>query len=163
MARPLHPDAAPRDAAALRREYPAFPLVGVGVAITDGPRVLLIQRGRPPMQGLWTLPGGLVEVGESLRAAAARETQEETGLEVSVGALLDVVDSIHRDDDGRIRFHFVIVDFLARCAASPAPRAASDAAALAWVAWDELDRYPTTPGLAGVLLKARAQGTRPGS
>lgn len=138
-----------------RREYPLAPLLGVGAVIADDARVLLVQRGREPMRGLWTVPGGLVEIGETLREAARREAREETGLEVEIGALVEAVDAIHRDPDGRIRYHYAIVDFLARPVADRAPQAAADAAAAAWVGWDELARLPTTPGLTAVLEKAR--------
>lgn len=145
----------PHQPLAPRREYPSAPLLGVGIVVADGARVLLIQRGNEPMRGLWTLPGGLVDTGEPVREAARREAREETGLEVEVGDLVEVVDSIQRDAAGRARFHFVILDFLARCPDAANARAASDANALAWIGWDDLAGYPTTPGLGPVLAKAR--------
>jgi 8-oxo-dGTP diphosphatase len=98
------------------REYPARPIVGVGavILIGDPPGVVLIKRRYEPLAGRWSLPGGTVEVGETLEAAAAREIEEETGLVVSVGAVVEVFDRIIRDDDGRVRFHFVLVDYLCR-------------------------------------------------
>ena len=98
------------------REYPARPIVGVGgVILTCDPiGVVLVKRRYEPLAGRWSLPGGTVEVGESLEVAVARELEEETGLVVSVGAVIEVFDRILRDDEGRVRFHFVLVDYLCR-------------------------------------------------
>jgi len=92
------------------REYPAAPLVGVGAVVLDGGRVLLVQRGRPPALGRWSLPGGLVDVGERLEAAVRREVAEECGLTVEVHGLVGAVDRIVRDDEGRVRSHYVLFD-----------------------------------------------------
>ena len=98
------------------REYPARPIVGVGAVIlsSDPPGVVLIKRRYEPLAGRWSLPGGTVEVGESLEEALVREIAEETGLDVDVGPVVEVFDRILRDDDGRVRFHFVLVDYLCR-------------------------------------------------
>jgi 8-oxo-dGTP diphosphatase len=98
------------------REYPARPIVGVGAVILTGNPfgVVLIKRRYEPLAGRWSLPGGTVEVGESLEAAVARELEEETGLVVDVGAVIEVFDRILRDEEGRVRFHFVLVDYLCR-------------------------------------------------
>ena len=98
------------------REYPARPIVGVGAVIlsTDPPGVVLIKRRYEPLAGRWSLPGGTVEVGESLEQALIREIAEETGLDIDVGPVVEVFDRILRDDDGRVRFHFVLVDYLCR-------------------------------------------------
>src|SRR5665213_1646809 len=96
------------------RTYPERPIVGVGAVIFDGDRVLLVKRGHEPLMGAWNLPGGAVEVGETLDAALAREVLEETGLSVEVGPVVEVLDSVRFDADGRVEYHFVIVDYLCR-------------------------------------------------
>src|SRR6516164_3604783 len=97
-----------------RREYPETPLVGVGAVIIDAGRVALVRRGRAPMAGNWSIPGGLLEVGETLRACAEREVLEETGLAVEIGELLGVFDRVIPDADGYIHYHYVLIDFLCR-------------------------------------------------
>ena len=109
-----------------RRLYPEKPVVGVGALIQDGDRYLLIKRAAEPDAGLWSIPGGLVEVGEKAEEAAVREAREETGLDVEVVKLLGVVDKIVRDEDSQIKFHFVIVDYLVKPKGGSL-RAASDA------------------------------------
>src|ERR687885_1274167 len=95
------------------REYPARPICGVGVVVFDCDRVLLIQRGAEPRRGEWSIPGGAVEIGETVREAAVREVAEECGIEVELRELVDVVDIIARDEDGRARYHYVVVDYWA--------------------------------------------------
>src|SRR5439155_11424714 len=92
--------------------YAARPIVGVGAVIFDGDRVLLIKRGHEPLKGEWSLPGGRVELGETLGQAVAREVLEETGLVVDVGPVVEVLDRVHRTPDGRVEHHFVIIDYL---------------------------------------------------
>ncbi len=99
--------------AADRRDYPARPLVGIGVALLRPGAVLLVRRARAPSLGQWALPGGAQELGETAEHAARRELREETGLEAGPMHLAAHVDSIHRDDDGRVRFHYTILDFAA--------------------------------------------------
>ncbi len=121
-------------------DYPNRPLVGVGVvAVKDG-RVLLIRRAKPPRRGRWSLPGGRQRLGETVRETARRELREETGIEAEVTALLDVVDSITRDDDGAIAYHYTLVDFLAEWRAGEA-RAGGDAAAAVWADPGDLGPY----------------------
>ncbi|MGB6742486.1 MAG: NUDIX hydrolase [Terracidiphilus sp.] len=108
-----------------------MPLVGVGAVVVDRGRVLLVQRGREPLKGHWTLPGGLLELGESLAAGVAREVLEETGLEVEPLELVDLVDRIHREGE-RVRYHYVLADYLCRVRGGTL-RAASDADAVRWV------------------------------
>ena len=96
----------------MAREYPDAPVVGVGGVVIRNGEVLLVRRAFPPRQGEWSLPGGRLELGESLVDAARREVREETGIEVEVGPLVDVFDRVHLDAEGRVRYHFVIVDFL---------------------------------------------------
>lgn len=93
------------------REYPAAPLVGVGVVVWKDGRVLLVRRAKAPQEGTWSLPGGRQRLGETTRAAAAREVREEAGIDVTIAALLDVIDTITPDDDGRVRYHYTLVDY----------------------------------------------------
>jgi ADP-ribose pyrophosphatase YjhB (NUDIX family) len=115
----------------LQREFPLSPLVGVGAVIVHEGRVLLVQRGREPMKGRWTIPGGLIEIGEMLHEAVVRETREETGLDVEPIELLELLDRIHREE-GRVRYHYVIADYLCRLVGGTLA-AADDAAAVRWV------------------------------
>jgi len=115
----------------MKREFPDAPLVGVGAIIIEGDRVVLVKRGHPPLAGEWSIPGGVLEMGETLRQAAAREALEETGLTVEVGELLGVYDRILRDADERTRYHYVLIDFLCRRIAGD-PEAAGDAADARW-------------------------------
>ncbi len=97
----------------MKRDYPQAPVVGVGVVCLRGGEVLLVRRSKPPRAGGWSLPGGRQKLGETVREAAARELAEETGVEANIGALLDVVDSITRDGDGGLQYHYTLVDFRA--------------------------------------------------
>ena len=115
----------------LQREFPQAPLVGVGAVIVEDGRVLLVRRGSEPLKGHWTLPGGVLEVGETLAAGVAREVKEETGLEVETEELVEILDRIHREGD-LIRYHYVIADYLCRVTGGEL-RAASDADAVRWV------------------------------
>ncbi len=121
-------------------DYPNRPLVGVGVVVFKGDRVLLVRRGKPPRQGRWSLPGGRQRLGEAVRETARREVLEEAGLEVEVTALLDVLDSITRDQAGAIAYHYTLVDFLAEWRAGAAV-AGGDAAEVAWADPAELEAY----------------------
>lgn len=114
----------------MRREFPEVPRVGVGAVIVQSGRALLIRRGSEPMIGRWSIPGGLVEVGESLTDAVIRECQEETGLEVEPIVLVELLDRIHREQT-RVRYHYVVADYLCRVTGGQ-PRAGSDAAAVYW-------------------------------
>lgn len=115
----------------MTREYPQAPLMGVGAVIIQNGRILLVQRAREPMKGHWSIPGGLVEVGESLHTAVVREVMEETGLAVEPLELVELLDRIHREDD-RVRYHYVIADYLCRVTGGVL-QAGSDAAAVRWV------------------------------
>lgn len=115
----------------MQREFPSAPLVGVGAVVVHEGRVLLVQRGKAPLKGHWTLPGGVLELGESLVEGVAREVREETGLVVEPIELIEILDRIHKIDS-RIQFHYVIADYLCRVTGG-ALQAASDADAARWV------------------------------
>jgi len=121
----------------MKREFPEHPIVGVGAVVIEGPRVLLVKRARPPIQGQWSIPGGALEVGELVREAAAREVLEETGLIVEPGQLLGVFDRVLRNDEQRVQYHYVLVDFLCRALGGEL-QAASDAAEVRWFTREEL-------------------------
>ena len=140
------------------RNYPDRPIVAVGAVIFDGDRVLLVQRGHEQLKGDWSLPGGVVEIGETLQAALAREVREETSLDIVVGPVVEVLDSIRVDAGGRAEYHYVIIDYACRLGRG-APTAAArgtDAADVRWVPIAELDRYHMTPAALAVIEKARA-------
>jgi mutator protein MutT len=137
------------------REYPSRPIVGVGAVILDGDCVLLVRRGREPLKGEWSIPGGAVESGETLEAAIAREVREETGLDVEVGGVVTVLDRIRLDADGRAHYHYVLIDFLCRRSAGTAA-CASDADELAWVPVRELERYRLADATVRVIESAAA-------
>ena len=137
------------------RRYPEAPVVAVGVLVLDGDRVLLVQRGRPPQVGRWTVPGGGVEVGETLEEAALRELAEETGLACTLGPVVEVLDRVVRDGDGRVEYHYVILDFVGT-APTGTLQAASDCADARWVPVAELDAWETTDGLVPVIRRAQA-------
>ena len=135
------------------REYPERPLVGVGgVVIRDG-RALLIRRGTPPLEGEWSVPGGTLEVGETLLEGVRRELAEETGIEVRVLDLIEVFERIFPDGERRPRYHFVILDYLCEMVSGEA-RAGSDVTEIAWAAESELARYSLSPTATRVVQKA---------
>ena len=121
----------------MSREFPTNPVVGVGAVIVQGGRVLLIRRGHAPLLGEWSLPGGVVECGETLREGIVREVREETGLGVETGKLLGVYERVVRSDDGRVRYHYVLIDFLCGVISGEL-KAGSDAADVCWFTRAEL-------------------------
>ncbi len=123
----------------MSREYPEFPVISVGGLVVKGDRFLLVKRGKEPLKDVWTLPGGAVEVGESLKEAIVREIFEECGIEVRPLGIIEVFEQIFRDTKG-IRFHYVIVDFLLEYVSGEA-LPSSDTADLAWVTPDEMEKF----------------------
>ena len=139
----------------MARHYPSAPVVGVGGVVLAGDQVLLVQRGAPPSKGLWSIPGGGVELGESLTQACAREIIEETGIQARVGPLLEVFERVMRDAAGRVEYHYVLLDYL--CWASPSPPLAGDDAAQArWQPLDQLEVMGLTPDTLALIRKAAA-------
>ncbi|MGE0448043.1 MAG: NUDIX hydrolase [Vicinamibacterales bacterium] len=140
----------------MERRFPASPLVGVGAVVFDGDRVLLIKRARPPSQGEWSLPGGAVELGETLASALQREVLEETGLVVQVGRLIRVLERIYTDGDGRVEYHYVLIDY--RCdVIGGTLQHASDADAAVWVPLEGLTGMLLTGETESVVREAFAQ------
>ena len=145
----------------MKREYPESPLVGVGAVIVRDNRALLIRRGQPPLLGEWSLPGGVLECGESLREAAIREAREETGLVVEVGEMLGVYERVIRSEDARVRYHYVLIDFLCRPDAGEL-KAGSDAADAGWFSREELPALELADDANDVVLKGLARAMPPG-
>ena len=135
------------------REYPGRPIVGVGAVIIDDGKVVLIKRRYEPLKGQWSLPGGGVEVGETLETAVAREMLEETGLEVEVGPVIEVFDRITRDEDQRVRYHYVLVDYLCWPVAGVL-QAGSDADAAVLVDLAQLEPFQLTKKATAVIERA---------
>lgn len=126
--------------AAMTRSYPERPFAGVGALVFRGEEVLLVKRGNPPRQGQWSIPGGIQQLGESVAEAVLREVKEEAGINVEVKEVIAVVDSIARDEAGRVSYHYTLVDLLAEWQAGEAV-AGDDAAEVAWVPLDGLAPY----------------------
>jgi ADP-ribose pyrophosphatase YjhB (NUDIX family) len=137
------------------RRYPTRPFVGVGGVVVDGTHVLLVRRGQPPLAGEWSLPGGAVEVGETLASALQRELFEETGLVVEVGPLLDVFDRIHLDADGRVEYHYVLADYLCTVVGGTL-HPQTDVSDARWAGPTELDAYRLTAQTRSAIDKALA-------
>jgi 8-oxo-dGTP diphosphatase len=144
----------------LSREYPKKPVVGVGAVILDGDKILLEQRKNEPSKGKWSVPGGLVELGESLEDAVVREVKEETGLDVYEPRLVDVVNYVSYGERGAVIYHYVIVDYLVTVMRGK-PKAASDAAALKWVPFNELEQYDLTESFRLFFERNRPQLENP--
>jgi ADP-ribose pyrophosphatase YjhB (NUDIX family) len=137
----------------MSREYPPLPVVAVGGIVTKAGKVLLVRRKREPSRGLWSLPGGAVKLGERLEEAVTREVKEECSIEVKVGGVVEVLDRIFADHRGRIRYHYVIIDFLASWRRGRL-KAASDISEAAWVDPGAVRNLRLTEGLAVVVEKA---------
>lgn len=135
---------------------PSRPILSVAaVVVDDGGRVVLVRRGKAPDAGEWSIPGGAVEIGESLEAALRREVREETGLEIAVGAFLEIYERVEREADGAVRFHFVVIDYRGTVTGGTL-RAGDDAADVALVDPSDLDRY----GLADSIRRVISSATR---
>ena len=135
------------------RRYPQAPVLSVAGVVLAGDQVLLVKRGRPPARGIWSVPGGAVELGESLAAALVREIKEETGLRVEVGPLVEVVERVLPDEQGRVEYHYVILDYLC-FGPLQEPVAGSDAAQARWVPLERLSQAGLTPDTERVVRRA---------
>ena len=142
------------------RAFPPRPIVGVGAVIVDAERVLVVRRGRPPLEGEWSLPGGAVEVGETLVAAIQREVLEETGLVVAVGPMIEVLDRIHLATDGRVEYHYVLVDYVCTVVGGRL-RPESDVSDARWATRSELPALAVAPLTVSVIDKAIILATGP--
>jgi len=138
-----------------QRTYPTRPIVGVGGVIVDGEQVVLVKRKYEPLAHRWSIPGGTLEVGEALEVGVARELLEETGLVVSVGPVIEVFDRILRDEDGRVKYHFVLVDYLC-LPIGGALQAGDDVSEAEWAHFDALAPYELTDKATEVIRMARA-------
>jgi 8-oxo-dGTP diphosphatase len=139
----------------VRREYPEAPIVGVGAVVIDGTRVLLVRRGQEPLKGEWSLPGGALELGETLQQGVVREVLEETGLIVAPGGIIEILDRISQDEaSARVRYHYVLIDFVCRVTGG-ALCPATDAEEVQWVERDQLQNgFRLAPVTVSVIEKA---------
>ncbi len=139
----------------VQRHYPQQPVLSAGAIVFRGNEVLLIKRGREPAKGLWSIPGGVINVGERILEGLAREVLEETGIEAGFGGLVEIVERIFHDDQGRIAYHYVILDYQAEFI-SGRVNAASDVDDARFIPVADIERVPLTEGLGDVIRKAFA-------
>jgi 8-oxo-dGTP diphosphatase len=138
------------------RRYPSRPFLGVGALIFEDGRILLVERGKEPLKGYWSIPGGIVETGEKLEEGVRREVLEETGLEVEPFSMFEIFERIIPDAEGKPEYHYVLIDYLCR-RLNGEPAAASDANRVAWVSEPELGGYRITEGTLAVIERAFAK------
>lgn len=138
------------------RRYPTRPFLGVGALIFEGRNILLVQRAKEPLQGYWSLPGGIVEAGEKLEDAVRREVLEETGLEIQPLEMFEIFERIMPDAEGRPEYHYVLIDYLCRVLGGQLA-AASDVSCAAWVTEQDLGKYMVTEGTLAVVERAFAK------
>ncbi len=136
----------------MKREYPERPIIGVGAVVVDGGRALLVRRATEPLLGEWSIPGGMLELGEKLRDGTRREVLEETGLTVEPGEVLEVFDSIFADEQGRTQYHYVLIDYLCVCRSGQAT-AGSDVSDVRWVTEEDLVGLGLRESIEGVVRK----------
>jgi len=144
----------------MKRSYPDHPIIGVGAVIVDSGRVLLVRRDSEPLKGEWSIPGGMLELGEKLRDGIRREVLEETGLVVEPGGVLDVFDSIFTDTEGRTEYHYVLIDYLCRPLSGEA-KAGTDVSEVRWVSENDLPTMRLRQFTEQVIRKGIRQPTAP--
>ena len=137
----------------VKRDYPDRPLLGVGAVIVKNDQVLVVRRANPPLQGQWSIPGGLVDTGETIKEAVIREIREETSLNIEPVELVEVFERILRDADSRVQYHFVVIDYLCRLVSGEA-QAGTDVSEIRWARLDELQMLGVTPETRNVIQKA---------
>jgi len=140
----------------MKRSYPDHPIIGVGAVIIDGGRVLLVRRATEPLKGEWSVPGGMLELGEKLRDGVRREALEETGLVVEPGEVLDVFDSIFTDNEGRTQYHYVLIDYLCQPISGGA-KAGTDVSEVRWVSENDLPALALKETVEQVVRKGLAR------
>jgi 8-oxo-dGTP diphosphatase len=145
----------------MKRTYPDRPFVAVGAIVVKDGRVLLARRGKEPSRGLWSVPGGAVRLGEELKAATKREVREELGIEVELTDVVEVLERVTRDAEGRIQYHYVIVDFLGRWTGGE-PTTSAEALEVRWIAPEDFPQAEMTRGTADVIHRILAAGKRAG-
>jgi mutator protein MutT len=143
------------------RRYPDRPIVAVGAIVVEKGRVLMARRGKEPSYGLWSVPGGAVRLGEDLKTAARREIREELGIEVELTDVIEILERVTRDAEGRIQYHYVVVDYLAR-RVDGEPTPSPEALEVRWIAPEEFSQYEMTRGTAEVLLRILEAGRKAG-
>ena len=146
----------------MKRDYPEHPIIGVGAVTVQRGHVLLVRRDTEPLRGEWSVPGGMLELGEQLRDGVRREVREETGVDVEPGAVLDVFDSIFTDTLGRTQYHYVLIDYLCRPLAGEA-RAGSDVSDVRWVPAEALAAMALRPAIEQVVRKGLAMALKTSS
>ena len=137
----------------MKRDYPDRPLLGVGAVIVRHEQFLIVRRANPPLQGQWSIPGGLVETGETTREAVVREIREETGLTIEPIELIEVFERILRDTNSRVQYHYVVIDYLCRIVSGES-RPGSDVSEIRWIAFHDLLIQEITPETRNVIQKA---------
>jgi len=137
----------------MQRQYPSTPIPSVGAIVLKNDKILLVLRGQEPSRGKWSIPGGIVEPGETIREAARREVLEECGVEIELGDVVEVLDAIVRDEDGRVQYHYILIDLLATYLGGKLT-VGSDIDDARWVTEEELPRFDVTKGALPVIRKA---------
>jgi len=143
----------------MKRDYPEHPIIGVGAVIVEGGRVLLVRRDTEPLRGEWSVPGGMLELGEKLRDGVRREALEETGVKVEPGEVLDVFDSIFTDGLGKTQYHYVLIDYLCRVISGEA-QAGSDVSDVRWVSLEALPAMGLRESVEQVVRKGLERAGR---